>query len=166
MFLWVFFLQGYFKCPTCGSVYGQMRGSMPLEGATMTYRIVAKGLPGYEDYHTIQVTYNFPETGGVQSDCHPSPGQPYFVIGFPKMAFLPDTEKGRRALRLLEAAFNARLTFVIDPGSNQLAWNENELPHKTEFTGGSKNSGYPDPAYLDTIIEKLQRLGISDEAAV
>ena len=111
------------------------------------------------------MTYNFPETGGVQSDCHPNPGQPYFVIGFPKIAFLPDTEKGRRALRLLEAAFNARLTFVIDPGSSQLAWNENELPHKTEFTGGSKNA-YPDPAYLDTIVEKLQRLGISDEAAV
>merc|ERR1712154_304506 len=59
--------RGFFKCPTCGSVYGQMQGAMPLHGATMTYRIVAKGLPGYEDYHTIQITYNFPETGGIQA---------------------------------------------------------------------------------------------------
>lgn len=161
---------GFFKCPTCGAVYGLLRGTMPLEGATMTYRIVAKGLPGYEDYHTIQVTYNFPETGGIQSECHPSPGQPYYVIGFPKIAFLPDTEKGRRVLRLLEVAFNSRLTFVIDPSSNQLVWNGNELPHKTEF-GSANNktsspSSYPDLHYLDNIIEKLQRLGISDEATV
>ena len=111
------------------------------------------------------MTYNFPETGGIQGESHPHPGQPYFVIGFPKIAFLPDTEKGRRVLRLLEAAFNARLTFVIDPSSSQLSWNEADLPHKTEFKGTSA-SAYPDPSCLDTVIDKLQRLGISDEATV
>ena len=30
----------------------------------MAYRVVPKGLPGFEDYHSIQITYNF--QNGIQ----------------------------------------------------------------------------------------------------
>ena len=89
---------GYIRCPTCKSVCGHMEGEMPSKGATMTYRIIAKGLPGYEDYHTIQVTYNFPDNCAVQGSEHPNPGKPLLFVGFPKTAFLPDTEKGKNRI--------------------------------------------------------------------
>ena len=84
---------------------------------------------------------------------------------------------GRRVLRMLEVAFHSRLTFTVE-SSGEVVWNEMELPHKTEFgppkhnnkvfgTSESTNpSSYPDMGYLDNIIKKLARLGISDEAAV
>ena len=31
---------------------------MPLMGSSMTYKVIPKGLPGYDDYHAIQITYN------------------------------------------------------------------------------------------------------------
>ena len=75
---------------------------------------------------------------------------------------------------MLEVAFHKRLTFTVEP-SGEVVWNETELPHKTEF-GPSKQkvfgsdstspTSYPDMEYLDNIIQKLGRLGISDEAAV
>ena len=85
---------GYICCPTCKSICGHLEGDMPSKGATMTYRIIAKGLPGYEDYHTIQITYNFPDNCALQGPEHPKPGKPLLFVGFPKTAFLPDTEKG------------------------------------------------------------------------
>ena len=89
---------GYICCPTCKSVCGHIEGDMPSKGATMTYRIIAKGLPGYEDYHTIQVTYNFPDNSALQGPEHPNPGKPLLFVGFPRTAFLPDTEKGKKIL--------------------------------------------------------------------
>ena len=37
---------------------------MPATGGNMTYKVVPKGLPGYEDYHSIQITYSF--QNGIQ----------------------------------------------------------------------------------------------------
>ena len=85
----------YIQCPSCHTVSGEKWGDMPNNGS-MTYKIVPKGLPGFEDYHAIQITYNF--QNGIQGSNHPLPGQPFYAIGFPKTAFLPDTEKGRSAL--------------------------------------------------------------------
>ena len=31
---------------------------MPLMGSSMTYKVIPKGLPGFDDYHAIQITYN------------------------------------------------------------------------------------------------------------
>lgn len=98
---------------------------MPTTGASMTYKVIPKGLPGYEDYHAIQITYNM--SSGVQDARHPYPGSPYYAIGFPKSAFLPDTELGRIVLKLLEKAFNQHLTFnlVVQKGSRDamVQWN-------------------------------------------
>ena len=91
----------------------------------MTYKVIPKGLPGYEDYHAIQITYNM--SSGIQDARHPYPGSPYYAIGFPKSAFLPDTELGRIVLKLLEKAFNQHLTFnlVVQKGSRDamVQWN-------------------------------------------
>ena len=45
-------------------VSGSKWGDMPSTG-TMAYRVVPKGLPGFEDYHAIQITYNF--QNGIQA---------------------------------------------------------------------------------------------------
>ena len=75
---------------------------------------------------------------------------------------------------MLEVAFHSRLTFTVEPGG-EVVWNEVELPHKTEFgppkqkvfgCESTSPTSYPDVEYLDNIIQKLGRLGISDEAAV
>ena len=34
-----------------------------------------------------------PLQNGTQSPNHPTPGDPYYAIGFPKTAFLPDNEQ-------------------------------------------------------------------------
>lgn len=163
------------KCPTCASVSGCLYGDMPTTGASMTYKVIPKGISGYEDYHAIQITYNM--SSGIQDKRHPYPGSPFYAIGFPKIAFLPDTELGRHVLKLLEKAFNQQLTFTLTTqrGSNDamVTWN-NSIGHKTEFgpviTGssssdhqtGSKHS-YPDPAYLEDVARQLSRLGITTE---
>ena len=87
------------------------------------------------------------------------PGQPYFAIGFPRNAFLPDTEKGRKALKLLEKAFNRRLTFTVGMDSitgqsDVITWNKN-IEHKTEFGSNEKGDGFPDPDYLDRVLQRL-----------
>jgi deltex-like protein len=113
---------------------------------------VLQGLPGFENYHSIQITYNF--HNGVQSARHPHPGRPYYAIGFPRTAFLPDTERGRLALALLQAAFNTGHTFRVDPAGGDVVWGS--IPHRTEFAGGEPCS----QEWLEGVIAHLHRLGI------
>ena len=58
---------------------------MPTTGASMTYKIIPKGLPGYEDYHAIQITYNM--SSGIQDKRHPYPGSPYYAIGTDRVLY-------------------------------------------------------------------------------
>jgi len=139
----------YFPCPTCGTISGERTGTQPV-GGTMAYHIVPKGLPGFENYHSIQITYNF--TNGVQGKEHPAPGQPFYAIGFPRTAFLPDTEKGRMVLDLLEKAFNGGFTFTVST-SGEIVWSD--IPHKTEF-GSEKQLD------LDDCIHKMQCLELEE----
>eukprot|EP00094_Tigriopus_californicus_P012643 TCALIF_12221-PB protein Name:"Similar to dx Protein deltex (Drosophila melanogaster)" AED:0.20 eAED:0.41 QI:0/0/0/1/0/0/2/0/785 len=157
----------YIECPSCHNVAGERWGSMPVNG-TMTYKIVPKGLPGFEDYHSIQITYNF--QNGIQGQDQPAPGQPFYAIGFPRIAFLPDTEKGRRILKFLETAFNHQLTFTISKNRGPhgrvgqpdlLVWNE-AIEHKTDFGPSDKDNSFPDPEYLDRVLLQLSHLGIID----
>jgi hypothetical protein len=152
------------KCPTCTTISGFLSGDMPTSGASLTYKVIPKGLPGYEDYHAIQITYNM--GNGIQDARHPHPGAPYYAIGFPKIAFLPDTELGRLVLRLLEKAFNQHLTFtlVTNRGARDamVQWNP-AIGHKTEFGPAEDRNSYPDPGYLEDVARQLARLGISTE---
>jgi len=139
----------YIECPCCGQVLGDKFGDQPETGI-MSYKVVPKGLPGFQDYHSIQITYNF--QNGTQNSQHPNPGSPYIAIGFPRTAFLPDTEKGRRVLTLLEKSFNAGHTFTVSQ-SGDIIWGS--IPHRTEFTGEAVTQ-----TLLDDILSHLNALGI------
>jgi len=136
-------------CPDCGQIQKDNLGTMP-ENGTMSYKVIPKGLPGYEDYHSIQITYNF--QNGTQSPKHPTPGQPFYAIGFPKTAFLPDNEQGRSVLSMLEKAFNLGHTFVVN-NSGDIVWGN--IPHRTEFSGEALTE-----VFLDSVMNELFRLGL------
>jgi hypothetical protein len=51
------------KCPSCGKLYGVMRGNQPP--GTMDVRVVPNSLPGYDSYQTIRIEYNIPD--GIQT---------------------------------------------------------------------------------------------------
>ena len=55
-------------------------------------------------------------------------GSTYFAIGFPRTAFLPDTERGRKLLALLEKAFNAGHTFTVNRAGD-ISWAT--IPHRS-----------------------------------
>ena len=109
------------------------------------------GLPGFENYHTIQITYNF--QNGTQTARHPHPGRPYYAIGFPRTSFLPDTDRGRLVLALLERAFNTGHTFRVDPAGGDVVWAG--IPHRTEFA-----EPHLTQEWLEGVLDYLQRLGI------
>jgi len=136
-------------CPDCGQVQKDNLGTMP-ENGTMSFKVIPKGLPGFEDYHSIQITYNF--QNGTQSPKHPTPGQPFYAIGFPKTAFLPDTEQGRSVLSMLEKAFNLGHTFMVNQ-TGDIVWGN--IPHRTEFSGENMTA-----EFLDAIMNELFKLGL------
>jgi len=55
------------------------------------------------------------------------------------------------------------LTFTVGRSvttglDNQIVWNG--IHHKTSYTGGAANFGYPDPTYLKRVKEELAFKGI------
>jgi deltex-like protein len=102
--------KSFLQCPQCKKYYGQKTGNQPLNG-TMHHHIDDSSLPGYHGYKTIVIHYSF--HGGMQGPEHPHPGRPYRLVGFPRIAYLPDNVKGRKVLRLLKEAFDRRLIFTV-----------------------------------------------------
>lgn len=49
-------------CPTCGEVYGVVTGTQPK--GTMTVQTINQSCPGYEEYKTHMIEYQFPQ--GIQ----------------------------------------------------------------------------------------------------
>src|SRR5690606_31272389 len=92
---------------------------------------------------------------------HPNPGHPY--AGTSRIAYLPDTEEGRRILKLLKIAFQRRLVFTIGTSvttgaSNFVVWNG--IHHKTRPCGGPTYYGYPDPTYFNRVTMELAAKGV------
>jgi deltex-like protein len=144
----------FIKCPICGSTYGIITGDMPK--GTMRYKRHPVGeLPceGYEEYGTILVEYRFPNgRRGAQS-----------YAGTNRTAFLPDTPEGNEILRLLQIAFDRRLSFTVGTSittgrPNCVIWNG--IHHKTNTTGGSSEFGYPDETYFKRVKEELAAKGV------
>ncbi|XP_051977618.1 E3 ubiquitin-protein ligase DTX3L isoform X2 [Xyrauchen texanus] len=145
-------------CPICGEIYGDLMGTQP-KGGTMTVTKDNSSLPGYETYGTIVIKYYIP--GGLQGAEHPNPGKSY--QGASRTAYLPNSTEGSKVLKLLERAFNQRLTFTIGRSSttginNVVTWND--IHHKTSRFGGPTHYGYPDPDYLKRVQEELKVKGI------
>ncbi|XP_063220900.1 protein deltex [Bacillus rossius redtenbacheri] len=152
----------YIQCPICKTIYGEKTGNQPKEG-TMKWTVLNYSLPGYHGARTLQITYNF--ASGIQGPEHPSPGRPYYAVGFPRTCYLPDTEKGRRVLKLLGVAFQRRLVFTVGRSvttgrEDVVTWNE--IHHKTEPGTSHGGHGYPDPGYLDNCLAELAAHGVTE----
>ncbi|XP_067083921.1 E3 ubiquitin-protein ligase DTX3L [Osmerus mordax] len=145
-------------CPTCGALYGELKGTQP-EGGSMSTSIRSSSLPGYEKCGTIVICYKIPS--GTQKEEHPSPGERY--EGAARTAFLPDSPEGRKVLHLLKRAFDQRLVFTVGRSStsgrnNVVTWND--IHHKTATHGGPTCYGYPDSDYLKRVQDELKVKGI------
>ncbi|KAF1388769.1 hypothetical protein PFLUV_G00066080 [Perca fluviatilis] len=145
-------------CPTCGELYGTLKGTQP-DGGEMRSTTSSASLPGYEKYGTIIISYYIPS--GIQKEEHPNPGQPY--EGASRTAYLPDSSEGQRILKLLRRAFDQRLVFTVGRSTtsgrnNMVTWND--IHHKTSTHGGPTHYGYPDPDYLRRVGDELKAKGI------
>jgi hypothetical protein len=122
-------------CPLCNKFYGQIIGPQP--DGVMTSMVIDSAVPGYETESTraIVITYNIPN--GIQDARHPHPGA--WFRGVHRVAYLPDTPKGREVLKLLEKAFESKLVFTVGKSrttghDNVVTWND--IHHKTRIDGG------------------------------
>uniref|UniRef100_A0A8C6U297 E3 ubiquitin-protein ligase n=1 Tax=Neogobius melanostomus TaxID=47308 RepID=A0A8C6U297_9GOBI len=153
---------GSLQCPTCKTIYGVKTGNQPP--GKMEYHVIPHSLPGHPDCKTIRIIYNIPP--GIQGPEHPNPGKPFTARGFPRHCYLPDSDKGRKVLRLLLVAWDRHLIFSVGTSSttgesDTVIWNE--VHHKTEFGSNLTGHGYPDPGHLDNVLEELKAQGITEE---
>ncbi|PFX27331.1 uncharacterized protein LOC111327799 [Stylophora pistillata] len=144
----------------CSNQWCICERSQPI--GSMAWRTEKQPLPGYPDYYSIAVTYNFPS--GTQGWEHPTPGHPYHERFF--TAYLPSNHEGRKLCELLKRAFDARLLFRI--GKCQATGEENQIvcngiKHKINRSGGAANHGYPDPTYLERVKKELVKIGIVED---
>lgn len=107
----------------------------------------------------LKIIFFFSIASGIQTAEHPNPGRPYYAVGFPRVCYLPDTEKGRLVLRLLSIAFKRRLIFTVGRSvttgrEDVVTWND--IHHKIRL------DGHPDPGYLDRCLEELAAHGVFD----
>jgi len=145
-------------CPTCKQERNQPVGYMSYRTETNN------SLPGYEEWGTIAMTYNF--DGGIQGSDHPNPGEPF--RGLVCTSYLPDNPAGQEVCKLLRSAFDAQLMFTIEksPATGEeynIICNDIEL--KTSRSGGPTNCGYPDTSYLDRVKSQLAEKGITVQDA-
>ncbi|XP_004715054.1 E3 ubiquitin-protein ligase DTX4 [Echinops telfairi] len=155
---------GSLQCPTCKTIYGVKTGTQPP--GKMEYHLIPHSLPGHPDCKTIRIIYSIPP--GIQGPEHPNPGKSFSARGFPRHCYLPDSEKGRKVLKLLLVAWDRRLIFAIGTSSttgesDTVIWNE--VHHKTEFGSNLTGHGYPDANYLDNVLSELAAQGISEDSA-
>ncbi|XP_073257719.1 probable E3 ubiquitin-protein ligase DTX2 [Porites lutea] len=157
---------GSLQCPTCKAIHGVKHGIQPKEG-NMDVRRLHQSLPGHPDCGMITITYDF--RGGIQGPEHPNPGKIYSARGFPRTCYLPDNQKGKKVLRLLNEAWKRRLVFTIGTSSttgeqDTVVWNE--IHHKTEAFSNHMGHGYPDPNYLDNVLAELAAQGVEDDVEI
>lgn len=147
------------ECPTCGHMYGRViSGSQPSGSMRVILRhdVECEGFPGHG---TFEIQYNFPS--GVQGAHHPSPGQNY--SGTYREAFIPDTDKGRDAMRLLKVGFLRGELFTIGTSlttgrQNTTVWGS--IHQKTSTGGGTQYHGWPDASYFERLAQECAAKGI------
>ena len=122
-------------CPTCTVPLNNVTGTQPTGGTMTVHTYPKQKLPGYKQYGTIKILYNIPS--GIQDKEHPNHGQHF--DGMSHTAYLPDSPEGKKVLRLLKKAFNARLLFTVETSytsgaTDKVVWNG--IHHKTNTSGG------------------------------
>ncbi|CAL1527351.1 unnamed protein product [Lymnaea stagnalis] len=104
---------------------------------------------GYTGKGTIEITYII---GGGRTPSSPGKSFP----SSERTAYLPATDEGFDALRLLRIAFLRRLIFKMDASNPAgITWN---IQHKTSLTNSPH--GYPDPTYLTRLMQELKDNGV------
>ncbi|CAG2236898.1 DTX [Mytilus edulis] len=148
-------------CPTCGMVYGIVIGTQPTGTMKVEHRPQLH-LQGHKKPGCWVITYTF--YSGKQTAEHQNPGKPY--RGTSRIAYLPGNEKGTMVMKLLKIAFDRKLVFTIGHSrttgeENVVTWND--IHHKTSMGGGPQAFGYPDPEYLDRVLDELAVKGVTKE---
>ncbi|XP_018565304.1 protein deltex [Anoplophora glabripennis] len=151
----------HIQCAVCGCIYGEKHGNQPP--GSMEWGIIDKSLPGHQNCRTIQIVYNI--HSGIQGPEHPNPGREFYAVGFPRIAYLPDSPKGRKILRLLGVAWQRKLIFTVSRShttgcEDVVSWN---IPHKTEVGPSNNGHSYPDSGYLNRVLRELEALGVVEE---
>ena len=166
-------------CPTCTVPLRKVTGDQPVGGTMTTHTYPNKKLPGYEQYGTIVINYEIPS--GKQGKEHPNPGHHFH--GTSCTAYVPDSPEGRKVVQLLKRAFKSQLIFTVGishttGATDVVVWND--IHHKTSMTGGPIklvviltkfqlllsythcSDGYPDPTYLNRVLQQLAAKGIRE----
>lgn len=154
---------GCIQCPVCKKIHGVKTGNQP-PGDMLVSIDTGQSVAGYQGCGMITITYNI--SSGTQGPKHPHPGQPYITYAFPRTGYLPANDKGKKVLKLLDLAWKRKLIFTVGTSSttgmdNAVIWNE--IHHKTSPRDNRGGHGYPDPKYLDNVIEELKQHGVTEE---
>jgi hypothetical protein len=97
-------------CPVCKENYpGLRRGTQGSGTMATTLDANADCAGSPKGSGTLCINYNFP--GGVQSARMAKPGQPY--SGDTRSGYYPNTQDGRRAVRMLKVAFKQGVLFNV-----------------------------------------------------
>jgi hypothetical protein len=108
----------------------------------MTNSVIQSACQGQYWPCSIKIVYDFQELYGK------------------RIAYLPNSPRGRKILAKLQIAFDRRLVFSMGVLWNfGLAWS---IHHKTSLNGGGTH-GFPDETYLDRLEEELKERGVGDE---
>jgi len=150
----------FISCPTCKKVYGVITGTMPTTGH-ISHRTIRSSLPGHEGSGTIEITFSF--SPGIQGPEHPNPGKYYQCNGFPRTAYLPDSEMGVKMLHGIYMAWEQRVMFTVGRSvttgrDNCVTWNDIHM--KTVMSGGEH--GFPDENFLKNLAQDLANFGITE----
>ncbi|KAK4307496.1 hypothetical protein Pmani_020748 [Petrolisthes manimaculis] len=153
----------HLQCPYCKTIHGVRVGNQPTSGQMRVWS-VPEYLPGHPDCDTFVIKYSF--QGGVQTQQHPNPGHPYYANDFPRIAYLPASDKGKKVLQLLREAWRRRLIFTVGTSatsglSNVITWSD--IHHKTNCYSNYHGHGYPDQQYLDNVLGELWAAGVTED---
>jgi deltex-like protein len=132
------------KCPFCQGMSGIEIGTCP--NGVMTVSQLPSACDGYPGFGTISISYFISD--------------PKYPLN--RIAYIPNTPKGKKILALLRTAWDRRLCFTIGTSvttgtENSVVWN---IHHKTAMKGGVQAHGYPDPGYLERVLLELKACGI------
>ena len=148
------------ECPLCNTSCKIIKPMMP-SGGTMFEAYDERSLAGYEDCGTIVIYFIWPDSI-VQDDRHPNPGKNINQL-FEWQVFLPSNEKGKQVASLFKLGWEKKLLFRVQDyvgryDAYDVLWPD-DITIKT--SPNHPVFGYPDPEYLDTVIDEFKDKDIS-----
>lgn len=143
------------RCPLCRAPIGVPQGNMPSGSMQIDTQpdVVCTGHAA----GTIAITYRIDE--GCQKEYHEYPGERHGSAT--RVAYLPDSPKGRDLLKRLKFAFSHGMVFTVGTSlssgeTNAVTWAS--IHHKTSLVQGPY--GYPDAGYFINVNGELDALHV------